>query len=1258
MRKLLLNPRVNHSPLFKKLRQLLVLTTLLFTLPQTAWGTDYNSGTYDDTNKTWGAWTLSDGPIYSKSSSNPQEAGYYYLEFSDASTITLTLAKPANTTDVIQGISIEIGDGYPNTHLQSAMIGTTDITNLFSDPSQTGGIYTYTPTNPAEWSGNIVITLQGTNNQGGLMSASVTTAPKNYNLWIGGLRVTSANKESITGDSIVGGTVTFDPNNNILTLNGVTIYNCITSGLPNLTIKLKGTSNKVNTNAGSNGHGNDVAITSTINTATLTIEREENATTELVLKAANNNSIITNFASVSYGTGNKQTYLLSTLPAEYDNTNKYFHCYWPSESANLDQATITSNVTYPIWVSGIQITHADLGDESTDHYTYDESDNALILNGINIGPADGYCICSAVASLSVKLVGTNSINITRPFYNFYNGDATISFTTNTTNPGTLSLTSSAASAPDDVIIGFSNGNNPTVNNGLLWQPTISSGKTISATISSVSIMVAGNGPAADGSITGSGITGTVTFTPATASTPNKLTLDGATITGQIISNVGDLTIHITGNNTINAENSTDTYVINSNDNGTLTFETETTIDNDLSFKTSSGGYFANLPINGFTSVEYETGLGYYTSFSEIKEILYVEYDSGSGSNRYKLSSSNKDNIVGDGGRVKYSYDATNGHVLTLNGANIDFIGWNIDDDLTIALNGTSTIISDGTGHTNSINCYGNLKFVKASGANSAELRASTHGGSPFATSNLTLGSDLYLKPTDTDKAEITDNPEFVLYSGYAMTKDVAKQGTTGTVTYSESGSEKTLTFTNFQGAFGDGSSSSHVNAIETGVVGLKVIFVGNNKITCNDAGAFAFKSIQTNASIQFIKGGDGCMLTMDTKTANPLSFGDGKVTYDQLIYYSSNGNEKYICEPTAPTMGYNDQEKVTLGKVYTDGDIYYDITYAEAGKTNETGVKYTAPFALEAPATVEAWVVANGATTTKTKGKHFGYEGAPFTMLANETKTPVLIPDIETGDDISCNSYSSSDDNLATFVGGVITAVAFGNATLTTSMETTGTAILNYNNQIKTVVQVAKDITGISFSGNAQYSSYCNTDANDLTLPNGIKAYAVKIPTSGNEVVLSEIGFIPGTVNSQNPIYTPILLKRDDTSKTSFGTVTKYVRESGYTLPSNDLKFTTAGENTNGKECYILYKDAFVKATGTIAQYRCYLEKPSTNPNPARGFVIEGGDDGSTAIDDTLINEEETGNGEWYDLQGRRIQKPTKPGLYIVNGKKVVVTNK
>ena len=78
-----------------------------------------------------------------------------------------------------------------------------------------------------------------------------------------------------------------------------------------------------------------------------------------------------------------------------------------------------------------------------------------------------------------------------------------------------------------------------------------------------------------------------------------------------------------------------------------------------------------------------------------------------------------------------------------------------------------------------------------------------------------------------------------------------------------------------------------------------------------------------------------------------------------------------------------------------------------------------------------------------------------------------------------------------------------------------------------------------------------------------------------------------------------------------------------------------------------------MKATGTILSGSCYLQI-STNL-PARG-VLGIGNDGSTAIEG--IDVEATEDEEWYDLQGRRIQKPTKAGIYIVNGKKVIINNK
>lgn len=72
---------------------------------------------------------------------------------------------------------------------------------------------------------------------------------------------------------------------------------------------------------------------------------------------------------------------------------------------------------------------------------------------------------------------------------------------------------------------------------------------------------------------------------------------------------------------------------------------------------------------------------------------------------------------------------------------------------------------------------------------------------------------------------------------------------------------------------------------------------------------------------------------------------------------------------------------------------------------------------------------------------------------------------------------------------------------------------------------------------------------------------------------------------------------------------------------------------------------------------RCYFTREDTD-NFARSFdgtTIEFIDeDGTTTINEHELNESHELNGAIYDLQGRRVENPTK-GLYIVNGKKVVI---
>ena len=88
---------------------------------------------------------------------------------------------------------------------------------------------------------------------------------------------------------------------------------------------------------------------------------------------------------------------------------------------------------------------------------------------------------------------------------------------------------------------------------------------------------------------------------------------------------------------------------------------------------------------------------------------------------------------------------------------------------------------------------------------------------------------------------------------------------------------------------------------------------------------------------------------------------------------------------------------------------------------------------------------------------------------------------------------------------------------------------------------------------------------------------------------------------------------------------------------------------------FVLFNNEFVKATGIIAAGHCFLSLDEPHAN-TRGFSIDTSGNGTTGINSASLHDSrEVMTNQWYDLQGRKIQKPTKAGLYIVNGKKVVI---
>ena len=102
---------------------------------------------------------------------------------------------------------------------------------------------------------------------------------------------------------------------------------------------------------------------------------------------------------------------------------------------------------------------------------------------------------------------------------------------------------------------------------------------------------------------------------------------------------------------------------------------------------------------------------------------------------------------------------------------------------------------------------------------------------------------------------------------------------------------------------------------------------------------------------------------------------------------------------------------------------------------------------------------------------------------------------------------------------------------------------------------------------------------------------------------------------------------------------------------TNKLQAAVTATPVTANEAYILQGGLFhlVNAASTVPAGKAYLLATDV-PNEARSlsFLI---DDESTSIS-TVTRELQS--GEFYNLQGQRISSP-KQGLYIVNGKKVVI---
>ena len=194
---------------------------------------------------------------------------------------------------------------------------------------------------------------------------------------------------------------------------------------------------------------------------------------------------------------------------------------------------------------------------------------------------------------------------------------------------------------------------------------------------------------------------------------------------------------------------------------------------------------------------------------------------------------------------------------------------------------------------------------------------------------------------------------------------------------------------------------------------------------------------------------------------------------------------------------------------------------------------------------------------------------------------------------------------------------------------------------------------------NAGYATFYDSQ-HAYVLPNGLSAQVVTNVSNGK---LTYRTIADGSVTGIIPKGTAVILVSEGKSSGTY-TLTTTESNTSYSgtnlLQGSDETRMTTGDGLHYKLSYGKtgtswdnvfgwYWGAQDGAPFQIEGHKAWLVVPNGGTR-AEGFTING-----DATEIAGIEPDEEGHDVYYDIQGRRINAPTNRGLYIMNGKKVVI---
>ena len=215
---------------------------------------------------------------------------------------------------------------------------------------------------------------------------------------------------------------------------------------------------------------------------------------------------------------------------------------------------------------------------------------------------------------------------------------------------------------------------------------------------------------------------------------------------------------------------------------------------------------------------------------------------------------------------------------------------------------------------------------------------------------------------------------------------------------------------------------------------------------------------------------------------------------------------------------------------------------------------------------------------------------------------------------------------------------AVGAATLTVTFKN------NYVGSTSRTFEIYYAVDAYERTGDANlYRTYYN-NIEDLEIRDNTKfgIYKGSLSTDKTKVVLTDAGTVI-------PAATAVMLVGTETPIKLYKATGTAGDFAGNILQGGGTHTATL----DGSEHYYIFNgDCFIWATeGTMDAAKAFFD--GSTQNLARSLAIVFGDDDTTGINGNELHE--SGSDKWYDLMGNRIDKPTRKGLYIKNGHKIVV---